>query len=73
MKIIRLALAVLVTFFFADMAHSAPLTFKSRSQSLSATGGGKYKPVETEVTWEASKTAVCKDADYGLVCLRLCR
>ena len=58
MKTIRLALAALATFFVADMAHSAPLTFKARSQSLSATGGGKYKPVETEVTWEASKTAV---------------
>ena len=58
MKTIRLALAALATFFVADMAHSAPLTFKARSQSLSATDGGKYKPVETKVTWEASKTAV---------------
>ncbi|SVC61241.1 uncharacterized protein METZ01_LOCUS314095, partial [marine metagenome] len=58
MKTAPLALAALATIIVADMAHPAPLTFTARSQALSATGGGKYKPVETEVTWEASKTAV---------------
>ncbi|MGB1725011.1 MAG: hypothetical protein ACPHJZ_01720, partial [Limisphaerales bacterium] len=40
------------------MAHSAPITFKARSQALSATSGGKYQSVESEVIWEAGKTAV---------------
>ena len=58
MKTARLTLAAMATFFVADMAHSTPLTFTARSRSLSATGGGEYKPVETEVTWEASKIAI---------------
>ncbi len=58
MRTTRLTLTALATLIVADMAHSAPLTFTARSRSLSATGGGKYRPVENEVSWEASKTAV---------------
>ena len=58
MKIAPLALFALATITVPDMAHPATFTFTARSQTLSATGGGKYKPVETEITWEASKTAV---------------
>ena len=58
MKISPLALVARATVTVADMAHPASFTFTARSQALSATGGGKYKPVETEITWEASKTAV---------------
>ena len=34
------------------------ITFKARSQALSATSGGKYQSVESEVIWEAGRTAV---------------
>ena len=57
MQITRLALAACIG-FSATMAHSAPITFKARSQALSATSGGKYQSVEADVTWEAGKTAV---------------
>ena len=57
MQITRLALAACIG-FSAIMAHSAPITFKARSQALSATSGGKYQSVESEVIWEAGKTAV---------------
>ena len=58
MQINRLALTAFLGFLIAPVAHSAPITFKTRSQALSATSGGKYQSVESEVTWEAAKTAV---------------
>ena len=58
MQTIRLALAACVVFITTSMAHSAPITFKARSQALSATSGGQYQSIESEVTWEVGKTAV---------------
>ena len=58
MQTIRLALVACVVFITTAMVHSAPITFKARSQALSATSGGQYQSVESEVTWEVGKTAV---------------
>lgn len=58
MKIIRLALSMCTTLFVIHMAQSEPITIKTRSQMLSAISAGKYKSIENEVTWDASKTAV---------------
>ena len=58
MQIIRFSLLMSVAFFIAVMAQSEPITIKTRSQVVTATNGGKYEPMEKEVTWESTQTAV---------------
>ena len=58
MQIIRLALAICIMLFVANMVNSEPITIKTRSQALSATSGGKYQSIDNKVNWESAKTAI---------------
>lgn len=58
MQIIRVSLVMSIAFFIEIMAQSEPITFKTRSQVVTATNGGKYEPIEKEATWESTQTAV---------------
>lgn len=58
MQIIRFSLLMIIALFIEIMAQSEPITFKTRSQVVTATNGGKYEPIEKEATWESTQTAV---------------
>lgn len=58
MQIIRFSLLMIIALFIEIMAQSEPITFKTRSQVVTATNGGKYESMEKEATWETTQTAV---------------